>query len=159
VGSLGLAPGWTSDGTLRFWLLNFGISLPLGIFFCGWLFRCGASAEARAFVWPAAVLFATCMVIRFAPWPWDNTKLMLWSWLVIAPYLWEGLIAKRPLLFKLAAAILLFGSGALTLAAGLDGRHGYDLVRKGDLEQAASLLREVPPEAVIACAPSMTNRS
>jgi hypothetical protein len=141
------------DGTLWFWILNFGMSLPLGILFCGWLLRPGASAEARAFVWTGAFMFAACMVIRFAPWPWDNTKLMLWSWLVIIPYLWEDLIAPRACGVRIIAAILLFGSGALTLTAGLDGRHGYALVSKSDLDRVASLLREVPPGAVIACAP------
>jgi len=151
--SLGIAMGWTGDGTIWFWILNFGVALPLGLLFCGLLLRPGASAEARAFVWPAALVFASCMVIRFAPWVWDNTKLMLWSWLVIAPFLWEGLIARRGLPVRVSAAILLFGSGALMLAAGLDGRHGYDLVKRADLDRVATLLRDVPAEAVIACAP------
>jgi hypothetical protein len=153
VHSLGIAMGWMGDGTVWFWMLNFGVALPLGLLFCGMLFRSDASAEARAFVWPAALVFVACMVIRFAPWAWDNTKLMLWSWLVIAPFLWEGLIARRSLLLRVPAAILLFGSGALTLAAGLDARHGYDLAKRADLDRMTTLLSDVPPGAVIACAP------
>ena len=153
VHALGLAPGWMGDGSIGFWLWNFGISLPLAVVFCFLLMRRGSSAEARAFVWPAAIVFAACMIVRFAPWPWDNTKLMLWSWLVIAPFLWQELFARRALFIRVLVAVLLFGSGALTLAAGLDGRHGYDLVKRADLENAAALLREVPPGAVIACAP------
>lgn len=155
--SLGIAPGWMSDGTRWFWILNFGITMPLAVFFCGWLFRRGASAEARAFVWPAALVFVSCMVIRFAPWPWDNTKLMLWSWIVIAPYLWAGFFASRALFVRVFFAILIFGSGALTLAAGLDVRHGYELVKRSELDRTAKLLREVPPGAVIACAPEYNN--
>jgi hypothetical protein len=153
VHALGLSPGWMSDGTFTFWIWNFGIALPLALVFCGSLMRRGSSTEVRAFVWPAAVMFAACLVIRFAPWPWDNTKLMLWSWLVIAPFLWQGLLSGRALSIRLLAAILLFGSGALTLAAGLDGRHGYDLVKRSDLDRAMTLLRDVAPGAVIACAP------
>jgi hypothetical protein len=151
--ALGIAWGWMSDGTLWFWILNFGFALPLAFVLCLVLFRRGASAESRAFVWPAALVFAACMVIRFAPWSWDNTKLMLWSWLVIAPYLWEEILAQRLLPIRVAVAVLLFGSGALTLAAGLDARHGYDLVKKSELDRTAKLLREVPRGAVIACAP------
>jgi hypothetical protein len=153
VHAVGLAPGWMSDGSLGFWFWNFGISLPLALLFCILLTRRGSSAEARAFVWPAAVMFSACLLIRFAPWPWDNTKLMLWSWLVIAPFLWKGLLANRSLPIRVAAAILLFGSGALTLGSGLDGRHGYELVKRSDLDNAAALLREVSPGRVIACAP------
>ena len=153
VHALGLAPGWMSDGSIGFWLWNFGVSLPLAVVFCVLQIRSDSSVETRAFVWPAALIFAACLVVRFAPWPWDNTKLMLWSWLVIAPFLWQELFARRALFIRAFAAILLFGSGAITLAAGLDGRHGYDLAKRADLENAAALLREVPPGAVIACAP------
>lgn len=153
VHALGLSPGWMSNGTFTFWIWNFGITLPLAVVFCVLLMRRGSSTEARAFVWPAAVMFAACLVIRFAPWPWDNTKLMLWSWLVIAPFLWQGLFSGRALSLRVLAAILLFGSGALTLAAGLDGRHGYNLVKRSDLDRAMMLLRDVAPGAVIACAP------
>jgi hypothetical protein len=153
VNTLGFAPGWMSDGSLGFWFWNFGITVPLGIVFCVLLMRRGSSTESLAFVWPAAVMFAACLVIRFAPWPWDNTKLMLWSWLVIAPFLWKELFSRRAFFMRIVVSILLFGSGALTLAEGLDGRHGYDLVKRTDLKNAAALLRKVPPGAMIACAP------
>lgn len=153
VHSLGIAPGWMSDGTFGFWLWNFGIALPLAFVFCILLMRHGSSAEARAFVWPAGVMFAACLFIRFAPWPWDNTKLMLWSWIVIMPFLWRGIFDGRSLPLRVIASALLFGSGALTLAAGLDARHGYDLVKRADLGNASALLRQVPPGAVIACSP------
>lgn len=153
VGSLGIAPGWTSDGSLWFWLLNFGISLPLSLLLCLLLFRRHGSPEARAFVWPASLIFVICMVVRFAPWPWDNTKLMIWSWIVVAPYLWSELIGRYPMSVRAPAALLLFGSGAMALLSGLDGRHGYTLVKRDDLDQASSLLLPVPPGTVIACAP------
>lgn len=153
LGTIGWKTGWMSDGTPGFWFWNFGISLPLAILLCLLLLRQGAGREARAFVWPAAMVFAACLLIRFAPWPWDNMKLMLWSWLVIAPYLWHLLIAERPAAVRVIAALLLFGSGAATLVAGLDGRHGYELVRRSPLDEAAWALRKVPPGDVIACAP------
>ena len=151
--ALGFAPGWMGDGTIWFWLLNFGIALPLGILLCLLLLRKNSSTEARAFVWPAALVFAACMVVRFAPWLWDNMKLMIWSWLVVAPYLWRLLMERRPIVIRLAALILLFGSGAVTLVAGLDGRHGYELIKPSSLDQATEILRQLPADAVVACAP------
>ena len=150
---LGWAPGWMSDGTAGFWFWNFGMALPLGLLLCIVLVRNGSGSEERAFVWPAAFVFALCLLVRFAPWPWDNMKLMLWSWIVVAPYLWSVLLRRRSLWVRIAALILLFGSGAATLCAGLDGRHGYELIKRSALDQAAWILRETAPDAVIACAP------
>ena len=153
IHALGLAPGWMSDGTIWFWIRNFGIALPLALLLCAMLVRKGADAEARVFVWTAAAVFMVCMVVRFAPWPWDNMKLMLWSWLVVAPCLWSLLLEKRAPLLRIAAALLLFGSGAVALAAGLDSRHGYEMVKRSELNKAAWALRDLPAGEVIACAP------
>jgi len=151
--SIGWKPGWMSTGSIGFWFWNFGIALPLGLLLCAFLFRRGSSSEARVFVWPSAALFLLCLLVRFAPWPWDNTKLMLWSWITIAPYLWRELLANRPLLIRAVASLLLFGSGALTLVMGLDGRHGYELIRVNELSEAKLLLQDVSPAGLISCAP------
>ena len=153
IHALGWAPGWMSDGTVGFWLWNFGIALPLSLLLCLVLLSKGSSREARAFVWPAAFVFILCMLVRFAPWPWDNMKLMLWSWLVIAPYLWSVLLEKRATILRVVVLVCLFGSGAVTLAAGLDGRHGYELIKRSSLDGATSLFGGISSEAVIACAP------
>lgn len=153
VHSLGWAPGWMEDGTVGFWFWNFGITLPLCVFLSFMLMRRGGNKEARAFVWPAAFVFVLCMIIRFAPWPWDNMKLMLWSWLVIIPYLWSAFLCSSPLWLRLSVLVLLFGSGAATLLAGLDGRHGYELIKRSSLDQSAWILRKIDHDAVIAVAP------
>jgi hypothetical protein len=110
-------------------------------------------SEARAFVLPSAIVFLACLMVSFAPWAWDNMKLMIWSWLVIAPYLWSRILQPRSPIIRACALFLLFASGAATLIAGLDARHGYELIRKSDLEDASWIIRKLPPEAVIACAP------
>ena len=78
---------------------------------------------------------------------------MLWSWLVIIPYLWSALLRSRPLWVRLPVLVFLFGSGAATLLAGLDGRQSYELIKRSTLDQTAWILRRVVPDAVIACAP------
>jgi hypothetical protein len=153
VHALGWNLGWMSDGTVFFWVKNFGIALPLVVLLVPLLFLPNGSCEARAFVLPAALIFLCCMLIRFAPWPWDNMKLMLWSWIAIVPYLWNLMIKDRPLVFRAAAWILLFGSGVITLMAGLDGRHGYELIKRDALNEAAWVMKDIPSEDVIACAP------
>jgi hypothetical protein len=56
-----------------------------------------------------------------------------------------------------AAVVLLFGSGVVTLLAGLDGRHGYVLIKRSSVDRAESLLRDLPPDEVIACAPEFNH--
>ena len=153
IHALGWQIGWLSDGSYQFWFWNFGVALPFAVILCFYLGGKKGELVARAFVWPAAFVFLACMLIRFAPWPWDNTKLMIWSWLVIAPYLWSELLVPRPPALRVLALLLLFGSGAATLLVGLDGRHGYFLVKRSSLNTASWELRTISPNAVIACAP------
>ena len=153
LGTLGWSPGWMTDGTLGFWFWNFGILPLLVLALCALLLRKDASREARAFVWPAVLLFVACLLIRFAPWPWDNMKLMLWSWLVVAPYLWSLLLERQSPVIRIPLVLLLFASGASSLVVGLDGRNGYVLIKRSKIDQTAWALRELPPDAVIACAP------
>jgi hypothetical protein len=158
IHAIGWNPGWMSDGTVFFWFWNFGISLPLGGTLCLILLQKKnlsdhSLSEARAFVWPAVAIFGLTLFIRFAPWAWDNMKLMLWSWIVIAPYLWSLLLAGRPLVIRTGVLLLLFASGAVTLVAGLDSRHGYELIARSTLAETAWMVRDLSPQAVIACAP------
>ena len=85
------SPGWIvgeSGRNLWVWIWNFGLALPLSLLLAVALYS-DRDIEARCFVWAASAVFAACCVFIFAPWEWDNMKLMLWSWLVIAPYLWK----------------------------------------------------------------------
>ncbi len=68
-----------------------------------------------------------CLVLRlsFAPWEWDNMKLMFWSWIVIAPYLWTKVVAPMKPPARVAVCMVLFFSGGVSLLGGLDARHGY----------------------------------
>ena len=86
--------GWN----LWVWIWNFGLTLPLSMVLVVALFF-DRDFEARCFVWTASALFAICCLFVFAPWEWDNMKLMLWSWLVIV-YLWKKILA--PLGFQRA---------------------------------------------------------
>ncbi len=109
--------------------------------------------EARCFVWTAVCIFALCCIVSFAPWEWDNMKLMLWSWLVIAPYLWTKVIAKMNLAARVAVCVVLFFSGAVSLIGGLDARHGYALARRSELDTWKHALAGIPPEVRFACVP------
>jgi hypothetical protein len=150
-------PGWMQgDGGWKFWAMNFGISLPL----LAWLF-CKAAvrgdAESRAFCLLSLGVFLLCFLVALAPWEWDNTKLLLWAWLVAAPFLWSRVLEPLSPILRAALCVALFFTGAVSLMAGLDGRHGYELAKRSELATARMALRDVPPGTRIAVDPTFNH--
>ncbi len=164
---LGWKPGWMWDdeawltwctdflpgdpavmATLLFWPVNFGFTLPL-VAWLGWrLWREPAALWPRALFFPALLIFLLCVFVKFAPWEWDNTKIMIWSWLAIVPLAWQRLLAPRPFGQRTLAAVALFGSGLASLVGGLDGNHtGYDFASRRTLDGVAAAGANIPPSA------------
>ncbi|MFZ4776012.1 MAG: hypothetical protein ACOYM3_11640 [Terrimicrobiaceae bacterium] len=149
-------PGWMQAGEgWMFWVWNFGISLPLLLVLAVSLIRKPRPASI-CFAGTGLFVFLLCFLVSFAPWEWDNTKLFLWAWLACAPFLWE-LIKRWPVTLRVITCILLFFSGAVSLAGGLDGRHGYKLASRSELAVAAETLRKVPLKDRIAVEPDFNN--
>jgi hypothetical protein len=155
-GALRFEPGWMQgDGGLWFWLWNFGIFLPLVAACAVTVFRPrGADTTTRIFCGVSIATLVFCFLFAVAPWAWDNTKLLLWAYLALAPFLWSTLITRWPCWVRTAACILLFASGALALLGGLDSRHGYKLADRAELAAVQFMLRTMPVSARLATAPS-----
>jgi len=147
------APGWMQDEAgIVFWIWNFGILLPLAVVLGAMLFRRGGDQTSRVFFLVAAGTFLFCCLFALATWPWDNTKLMLWGYLAMAPLLWDQMLKRWPLWARGAACLALFTSGALALAGGLDARHGYKIADRAELDDVRIILRHMPVDARLACA-------
>ena len=146
-------PGWMqADAGWKFWIINFGVSLPLLL----WLFwRCAwrGDAESRAFALLSLGVFLLCFLVAFAPWEWDNTKLLIWAWLAAAPFLWTHVLGTLAPIPRASLCAALFFSGAVSLLAGLDARHGYQLAKRSELAAAAEVLQNVPAGTRIAVEP------
>jgi hypothetical protein len=146
-------PGWIAGEAgwnIWVWIWNFGLALPLCMVLVVALFF-DRDLEARCFVWTASAIFVTCCVFVFAPWEWDNMKLMLWSWLLIAPYLWRKMLAPLELPARAAVCLVLFFSGGLSLIGGLDARHGYAIAQRSELDGWRHAIADIPFEARFAC--------
>ena len=150
-------PGWMqgSHGAI-FWIANFGITLPL-VVVLAWKGIIQGNASSRSFCIPALGVGVLCGFIAFAPWEWDNTKLMLWSWIACAPFLWELVLKPLPRLLSSGLCVILFFSGAVSLIGGLDGRHGYELSTRLELATARIALNDVPPGTRIAIDPQFNH--
>ena len=151
-GAIRWAPGWLAGGNLWVWIWNFGLALPLSLVLTVMLFL-SKDTEARCFVWTAVCVFVLCCIVSFAPWEWDNMKLMLWSWLVIAPYLWTKIVAKMKVPARAAVCVVLFFSGAISLINGLDARHGYAIARRSEVAAWKHAIADIPPDVRFAGVP------
>jgi hypothetical protein len=161
---IGWKPGWMWDdatwlkwcetnlpGTpefnamVLFWPMNFGVLILLVAWMAWRLITGRRTGWTPALFFPALFIFLLCCVVKFAPWEWDNTKIMIWSYLAIVPIAWQELLAARPLWMRSIAFVLLFGSGFLSLFGGLDGRHrGFDLGLRSELDGVAKAVRGIP---------------
>lgn len=149
-------PGWMQGGEGgMFWIWNFGVALPL-LLILGFRLIRDRSMDARCFAGTGLFVFLLCCFVSFAPWEWDNTKLFLWAWLSCVPFLWE-MLKRWPAPLRAILCFLLFFSGAVSLAGGLDKRHGYKLASRAELATAAEVLRKVPWTDRIAVDPEFNN--
>jgi hypothetical protein len=178
TGTLWFEPGWMQHETpfFRFWLLNFGlfaVLAPALWLCCAWDLAqpddpplpADAGGKrlpsitreqdtAAAFVLPAGLLFLFACIVMLSPWDWDNTKLMIWSYLVVSPFIWQRWIRPFAAPVRWPICAVLFFSGAVSLAGGL--RHtsvGYYLGKRSELEAVAAATAPLPIEARFAAAP------
>ncbi|MFV0416302.1 MAG: hypothetical protein ACK5NG_08030 [Chthoniobacterales bacterium] len=154
---IGWWPGWViKSGPLmeqiKFWFLNFGLWLPAAplALFLAWTQRT-KSIRFRIdalFALIGILIFLACCLFRFAPWAWDNTKLMLLAWLVIAPCIWNTLIFPLEKPARVLICSLLFFTGAISLIGGLQSPRSYKLADRAELAAVSVALDSLPRDAV-----------
>ena len=142
--------------------MNFSIWLPLALFLLGSLVWRAWKRDHRfflhlptglAFLLPATVIFLLACLVKFAPWEWDNTKLMIWAYFMVLPFLWRDLVASWRESARIAVCILLFGSGFVSLIGGLSSP-GYDFAIRSEVDAVAVNLRKIPAAARFAAFPT-----
>ncbi len=154
---------------LGFWLLNFGLfALLAPALWClcardlvramrDDLPRAGHSRDEdadTAFVIPAGIIFVLASVVMFAAWDWDNTKLMIWSYVAFLPFLWRRWVHPLAAPIRWPVCALLFFSGAVCLAGGLSQRHvGYVLIPRSELDGVVVATDALPVSGRFAAAP------
>jgi hypothetical protein len=164
---LGLSPGWMDpeadvDNILAFWLLNAGLFVPTLLLTLLWRRRGGwlVPRSLRRFYLPFLLCFVAPNIWKFAPWAWDNVKIL---------YVW--FFASAPLVALFVARLLRSGTPGgqsvgltllvlLTLSGALDvwrvaSRQGeYEVFTAREVAQATMIARVTPPDAVILSAPA-----
>ncbi|MEQ1859946.1 MAG: hypothetical protein ABMA13_08420 [Chthoniobacteraceae bacterium] len=162
---IGWLPGWMQPrgedarffGIVWFWISNFGAFLPLTAWLLWRIARRREPLPVALLAVPGVVVFVVCCFVKFAQWEWDNTKLMIWAYLIVLPAMWAALRRQREWV-QVVACVLLFFSGAASLIGGLAGTLvtgedraaaqqpliGYPLATRSEVEGAAWATRGIP---------------
>lgn len=152
----------TDMNFVLFWLFNFGILIPLVIIYIMSLIsekREGVTYfkfkinESLAFVLPSIVLFILFSHVMLSVWEWDNAKLLMWSYFIILPFLWNELIAKWPKYVKTTVCFLLFFSGFICVIGGVDPRKSYKVINLSEIRTVNNIVKNIPIDAVFATYP------
>jgi hypothetical protein len=157
-------PDFGRPTIFQFWFDNFGVFIPLAVcLFAVCVWRLWKSKikwneklpEDIAFLLPAAAIFVSGLLFKFAPWEWDNLKLMMWGYFLVLPFLWTQLIARWSIPIRVGVCIALFGSGFVSLFGGLAaGRPGFGLAERAELDAVGAAVRKLPIEARFAAYPT-----
>lgn len=155
---IGWQPGWTigAANPLVFLARNFTL-YPLLLLFAGWRARREGDRPALWLLGPATALWVALFFVKLAPWAWDNTKAMLWCYLLTLPAIFAAL-GRLPAWLRggLVAAWLLPGMAWVSDAT-LDPRHRYSIYDAQEVADVCAALRGVPITARIAVWPTFNH--
>ena len=153
--------GWGhgNENVLWFWFKNTGFFIPLLI--AALLWKTDEYLIPRKlllFYLPFTVCFIVPNLIKFAPWIWDNIKILFYWWIASAPLvalllakLWEGSFGNR--LSAVALFVLLTLAGGLDVAALISAHDEFQEFDREGIVFAEMIKQQTPPRATILHAP------
>jgi len=150
-------PGWfvhpeAEDAGVNWvwwWMLNWGLTLPLGIY--GWF---KVDRTRKIIFAPFLFIFVLLNLFLFQPFVWDNTKLLVWASLGVSGLAGAVVVQfiKRNMFTRVLAIALFFlmiFSGSLDAYAAIDKRrHNWSMYRVDDLALADEIRRNTNVNAV-----------
>jgi hypothetical protein len=151
----GWQPGWDKGDTnfLTFWWKNTGVFIPLLLIAFLWRRQNTPNRRQMLFYLPFVLCFVVPNLWKFAPWIWDNNKIMIYWWVASTPFVALVLarLWQRRVWWLRSLATLAFVS--MTMAAALDiwrGISGAAEQREFDLDglALAEIIKTLPPRAV-----------
>lgn len=147
--------GWVAgeENLLKFWFVNLGPWLLLsfaGIF----LILKKSHAHLRPFAVVFYLLFLVFTWVMVAPWDWDNTKVLIWLYLLIVWISWRTWVKHLSPVFAFLTGCILFFSGTLAVVSSLPGNsQGVQLYKAEEVWESKAALMDLPKDAVLAVVP------
>ncbi len=153
--------GWGHGGEniIWFWIKNTGVFIPLLVLALLWKTdKYLVSRKLLYFYLPFTLCFIVPNTIKFAPWIWDNIKVLFYWWIASAPIvalflarLWNGDIWNRVIAGCLFVVLTL--AGALDVYALVSRQGEYEEFDRDGVTFAEMIKQQTPPKAMILHAP------
>ncbi len=161
-------PGWVQTvgdfamPFFAFWIYNFGLFVPIALVLAGFcLWRTSKQGNwlkpdaTLVFVAAAFTIFLFAVLVKTAPWEWDNIKLIIWAYLIFLPFLWSELIGRWELYARAAVCFALFTSGFISLFGGLLSReNGYTIAERAEVDAVGAAVKRLSPNERFAAFPT-----
>lgn len=152
--TIGFNWGWTkgTENFFVFWFKNTGLFWPLLIYS---LLKIKTNPSAKYIGIASLILFVLPNIFRFAPWPYDNLKIMTYWYLISAFFVSASLIHlyNKGILSKIFVIILFVSltlSGFMEVARILNTeKTKFLLWSREDQELANDLLEKTPPKSLV----------
>ena len=145
-------PGWVmgEQNPFFFLLTNFGFLIPL-IFFAVRFSLTSRNEEYRWLLFSGLLLWAVFFFVMFAPWDWDNIKMMAWAYLLILPVFGAMLQeCVRPPWRAVVYVVLFFSGGVGLYSEYRPENKGQGVLRVDELDGVCEALRKLPDRARVA---------
>lgn len=151
--------GWTLVRNFGFWLLlGFvflaGAFVPVArLWLAKWQLWSLSKGDAAVALLPGPLVIGLMTLFyRFQPWPWDNTKFMIWTYLIVGTLACEALLARARDYVKWPMILLLFLSGTVSLLGGLRPQNtGFELIQRPELTSVGEALAHLDVEERFVC--------
>ncbi|MBX3298010.1 MAG: hypothetical protein KF736_00945 [Acidobacteria bacterium] len=150
-----------------FWLKNTGILIPAVAGAIYLYFRSENNKRSRdllLFYVPFALIFLLCNVAKFAPWEWDNIKLLIYWYLGSVPLV--AYLAVRIWRYSTAAravsaifVLTLIAAGSLDVWRTLSGQNRIKVFDADAVRVAEKVRSSIPADAVFLNAPTYNSAS
>jgi hypothetical protein len=102
-------------------------------------------------VFPAVSFFVLFFNVMPAAWDWDAIKMLLWSYLILLPYVWDGVLKGWRMIVRVPVLFVLFFSGMLVVGGNLLDISGYPIFKLAELNEVESAVKGLPIDARFAC--------
>lgn len=142
---------------VQYWFFNYGIFWPLVILLSIRLIKLSKNVNDKlpfAFVFPAIFLFVIFSFVMFTSWSYDNAKLLMWSYIILLPFLWDFVISEYGTLLRYFICFLLFFSGFVCVIGGVHTSGGYGVFKLSELYEVSSAVSKISIEYRFAAFPT-----
>ncbi|MEZ5307853.1 MAG: hypothetical protein R2684_11980 [Pyrinomonadaceae bacterium] len=168
--------GFDSRGSniLYFWLKNTGIFIPVALFGVYLLSRMvvpkdgeqsdedseeGFSLLYLVYAAPFVFLFVVSNLAKFAPWEWDNIKILIYAFVGMSPFAAYAIVRvwRMGVIFKVAASgglLILLASGALDVWRTASQQMKYGVFEKDAVALAEAIRDRTDEHSIILNAPT-----